>query len=152
MFEVTLLQCIYERVGCTSWDHADRQKYSRSHDLASEDDLEALKYFEEPKAPSAPSSPQRSIKAAPASVTPVAAAAVLPEEEVHPEAAAAEAAEAEAEAEDPFEGIPILHRANAELYLFDLDADVFVIQEKDVSVDMASNGEYDSEFDPVTPN
>jgi hypothetical protein len=33
----------------------------------------------------------------------------------------------------------------AELYLFDTDTDVFVLQEKSVSVDLASNGEYDGQ-------
>ena len=47
--------------------------------------------------------------------------------------------------EDPFADVPILHRATAELYLFDTEADIFVIQEKDVAAEMASNGDYDSE-------
>jgi hypothetical protein len=46
---------------------------------------------------------------------------------------------------DPFKDVPILFRSSAELYLFDTDTDVFVIQEKEVAVDLASNGEYDSE-------
>lgn len=41
--------------------------------------------------------------------------------------------------------MPILHRAKGELYLFDTETDVFVIQEKDVDVDMASNAPYDCE-------
>lgn len=62
-----------------------------------------------------------------------------------------EEAEGEAEAapepatRDPFQDVPVLSRTKAELYLFDTETDVFVIQEKDVDVDMASNGEYDSE-------
>lgn len=123
----------------------DSQKFLRSHDLASDDDLEALKYLPDaPKSKSAPTSPLKAMQAAVpvAPIVPVNEAAT-PEKPV--ETAPAEA-EAEAEAEDPFDGIPILHRAPAELYLFDLDADVFVIQEKDVSVDMASNGTYDSKF------
>lgn len=48
--------------------------------------------------------------------------------------------------EDPFKDVPVLSRTKGELYLFDTETDVFVIQEKDVDVDMASNGEYDSEF------
>lgn len=44
---------------------------------------------------------------------------------------------------DPFKDIPVLSRTSAELYLFDTDTDVFVIQEKDVDVDMVSNGDYD---------
>jgi hypothetical protein len=45
---------------------------------------------------------------------------------------------------DPFGSVPVLSRTSAELYLFDIDADMFVIQEKDVQVDIASNEEYDS--------
>lgn len=48
---------------------------------------------------------------------------------------------------DPFKDVPILSRTTAELYLFDTETDVFVIQEKEVNVDMASNDEYDSELD-----
>lgn len=121
----------------------------QSHDLASEEDLEALKYFEEPKPRSAPSSPrnvENSIPTpAPLAAVAAAAAAASATQASVPGTEHPEEHEAEAEIDDPFEGIPILHRAPAELYLFDLDADVFVIQEKDVSVDMASNGDYDSE-------
>ena len=49
------------------------------------------------------------------------------------------------ETEDPFKDVPVLSRTKAELYLFDTETDVFVIQEKEVDVDMASNGDYDSE-------
>ena len=45
---------------------------------------------------------------------------------------------------DPFKDVPVLSQTHAELYLFDTDADVFVIQEKDVDVDIALNAEYDS--------
>jgi hypothetical protein len=48
------------------------------------------------------------------------------------------------EAEDPFKDVPVLSRTTAELYLFDTETDVFVIQEKEVDVDMASNGDFDS--------
>ncbi|TXT07058.1 uncharacterized protein COLE_06389 [Cutaneotrichosporon oleaginosum] len=136
MFEVTLLQCIYER------------KYSESHDLASDDDLEALKYYEDPKPRSAPTSPLKITNPVstpapqPAAVSTPTATAV--DTAVSPAQAEAHEEEEEADGEDPFEGIPILHRAPAELYLFDLDADVFVIQEKEVSVDMLSNGNYDT--------
>jgi hypothetical protein len=51
------------------------------------------------------------------------------------------------ETEDPFKDVPVLSRTTAELYLFDTETDVFVIQEKDVDVDMASNGDFESEFD-----
>jgi hypothetical protein len=48
------------------------------------------------------------------------------------------------ETEDPFKDVPVLSRTTAELYLFDTETDVFVIQEKEVDVDMASNGDFDS--------
>jgi hypothetical protein len=48
------------------------------------------------------------------------------------------------ESEDPFKDVPVLSRTQAELYLFDTETDVFVIQEKEVDVDMASNGDYES--------
>lgn len=51
-----------------------------------------------------------------------------------------------ASAADPFQDVPILSTSDAELYLFDTDADVFVIQAKTVKVQMASNGPYDSQF------
>lgn len=37
----------------------------------------------------------------------------------------------------------MLSRTKGELYLFDTDTDVFVIQERDVDVDLASNGQFD---------
>ena len=46
-------------------------------------------------------------------------------------------------ASDPFADVPVLSKTRAELYLFDTETDVFVIQEKEVDVDMALNGEYD---------
>jgi hypothetical protein len=38
----------------------------------------------------------------------------------------------------------VLSRVTAELYLFDTQTDMFVIQEKDVQVDIASNGDFES--------
>ncbi|KAL7422730.1 Vacuolar import and degradation protein 27 [Cryptotrichosporon argae] len=116
VFEVTVLHCIYER------------KYQRSHDLALDDDLEALRYIE----PSAPATPAKAGKGKGTSPTksPVAAAV-------------AESPAEDAPAEDPFKDVPVLHKALAELYLFDLETDVFVIQEKEVEVDLASNGDFD---------
>jgi predicted nucleic acid-binding Zn-ribbon protein len=52
------------------------------------------------------------------------------------------AAEEEEEAEDPFEGVPILHREQGELYLFDVDVETFVLQEKQVTVDIAQGGDF----------
>jgi hypothetical protein len=47
--------------------------------------------------------------------------------------------------EDPFKDVPVLSRTSAELYLFDTETDMFVIQEKDVQVDIAENGTFESE-------
>lgn len=104
---MTLLQCVYER------------KFQRSHEHATEEDLEALQYAEDAPAPAA--------DGATATV-----AVVDPKEPVQ-----------QKEAEDPFQDVPVLQRTKGELYLFDTETDVFVIQEKDVDVDMASNGVFD---------
>jgi hypothetical protein len=45
--------------------------------------------------------------------------------------------------EDPFKGVPILHRDKGELYLFDVDVETFVLQEKVVTVDIAEGGPFD---------
>lgn len=45
---------------------------------------------------------------------------------------------------DPFKDVPVLSRSSAELYLFDTETDVFVIQEKDVQIDIASGSEFES--------
>ncbi len=103
--------------------------------------------MEEPKPRSAQSSPKKVANSVPTPAPLAVAAAAASSAAVVAPAEPEEHDDEEAEeGEDPFEGIPILHRAPAELYLFDLDADVFVIQEKEVSVDMASNGDYDSEW------
>lgn len=51
--------------------------------------------------------------------------------------------EEEQEEEDPFKGVPILHREQGELYLFDVDVETFVLQEKEVTVDIAQGGDFD---------
>ncbi|OCF37982.1 cytoplasmic protein [Kwoniella heveanensis CBS 569] len=104
LFELTLLHCIYER------------KYSRSHDEATDAELEALKYEEKPKAP-------------------IENLAETPLEDQIANLSVQE---------DPFKDVPVLHRATAELYLFDTETDVFVIQEKEVDADLASNGDYET--------
>ncbi len=45
--------------------------------------------------------------------------------------------------EDPFKGVPILHRDTGELYLFDVEVETFVLQEKSVTVDIAEGGPFD---------
>ena len=49
--------------------------------------------------------------------------------------------------EDPFKDVPILSKTPAELYLFDTESDMFTIQEKEVQVEIASNGDFESEQD-----
>jgi len=113
---------------------ADGQKYNRSHEDASDADLKALTYVEKVKA----KSPRK--KQDDDSVEDKLAALAVTNQEAEPEA------EAEAETEDPFQDVPVLSRTTAELYLFDTETDVFVIQEKEVDVDMASNGDFESTF------
>lgn len=43
-----------------------------------------------------------------------------------------------------FQDVPVLSSSLAELYLFDTDTDVFVIQEKTAQVEIALNSEFDS--------
>ncbi|OCF57212.1 cytoplasmic protein [Kwoniella mangroviensis CBS 10435] len=107
LFELTVLHCVYER------------KYLRSHEEATDAELEALKFTEK-------------LPALPISSTPSHPSEDEPSSSSIPVA------------EDPFKDVPILHRAQAELYLFDIDTDVFVIQEKEVHADLASNGDYDT--------
>nr|XP_031859921.1 uncharacterized protein CI109_004528 [Kwoniella shandongensis]KAA5526993.1 hypothetical protein CI109_004528 [Kwoniella shandongensis] len=107
LFELTVLHCVYER------------KYLRSHDEATDAELEALKFDEKSKAPLKSTS----------TTSPLALEEQLSTLTV---------------SEDPFKDVPVLHRAVAELYLFDTETDVFVIQEKEVDADMASNGEFDT--------
>ncbi|WWD02638.1 hypothetical protein V865_000678 [Kwoniella europaea PYCC6329] len=101
------------------WEFVSSKKYLRSHEEATDAELEALKFTEKlaalpiSSAPSHPSEDEASSSSVPV-------------------------------AEDPFKDVPILHRAQAELYLFDIDTDVFVIQEKEVHADLASNGDYDT--------
>ncbi|ODN78680.1 hypothetical protein L202_04263 [Cryptococcus amylolentus CBS 6039] len=115
LFELTLLHCMFER------------KYSRSHEEATDQQLQALKYSERP------------------SIKRISAGADAVEPSGDAETAGIEdQLSALAVQDDPFQGVPILHSAQAELYLFDTEADVFVIQEAHVSADMAENNEYDT--------
>jgi hypothetical protein len=123
LFQATILDCIYERVSCSAtwlYSPAHPQKYSQSHEHATEEELLALQYRE-------PTSDGARV-----------------EESSTTAAADAVAGEGELEVEDPFKGVPILHRAPAEIYLFDTQADVFVIQEREVWIELASNGDFDS--------
>ena len=136
LFEITVLNCVYERVSFHKRmiATADGQKFNRSHEDASDADLKALTHVEKFKAKS-PRKKQDDV-----SVEDKLAALAVTNQETAPEA------EAEAETEDPFQDVPVLSRTTAELYLFDTETDVFVIQEKEVDVDMASNGDFESTF------
>ncbi|WWD19113.1 hypothetical protein CI109_103571 [Kwoniella shandongensis] len=101
------------------WEFVSSKKYLRSHDEATDAELEALKFDEKSKAPLKSTS----------TTSPLALEEQLSTLTV---------------SEDPFKDVPVLHRAVAELYLFDTETDVFVIQEKEVDADMASNGEFDT--------
>lgn len=68
------------------------------------------------------------------------------EEPVEDKLAALKVEEPATVTEDPFKDVPVLSRTAAELYLFDTETDVFVIQEKAVDVDMASNGDFESKL------
>lgn len=107
---------------------ADDQKYNRSHEEASENDLKALTYSEKAKSAKRKEEDDEPVEDK--------LAALSVESAENPETT---------EAEDPFKDVPVLSRTTAELYLFDTETDVFVIQEKEVAVDMASNGDFDSE-------
>lgn len=128
VFEITVLNCVYERVSYNELElvsKADVQKFNRSHDDASEEDLKALRYTDKPK---------KEIE-------------YQDDEPVEDKLANLTVENVEnVEIEDPFKDVPVLSRTKAELYLFDTETDVFVIQEKEVDVDMASNGDYDSEL------
>ena len=50
---------------------------------------------------------------------------------------------AEQAVEDPFADVPVLHRAEGELYLFDVDVETFVVQSNKVTIDIAEGGTYD---------
>ena len=138
LFEITVLNCVYERVSSClpSVAEADGQKFNRSHEDASDADLKALTYVEKVKAKS-PRKKQDDV-----SVEDKLAALAVTNKEPEPEVEA----ESGGETEDPFQDVPVLSRTTAELYLFDTETDVFVIQEKEVDVGMASNGDFESRF------
>lgn len=108
LFELTLLHCMFER------------KYLRSHEEATDEQLQALKYTEEHDIPKAAARPE--------DITLETQLSSLGLED----------------SEDPFQNVPILHRASADLYVFDTETELFVIQESNVSADLAENAEFDT--------
>ncbi|XAO25637.1 hypothetical protein I312_104465 [Cryptococcus bacillisporus CA1280] len=108
LFELTLLHCMFER------------KYLRSHEEATDEQLQALKYTEEHDIPKTAARPE--------DITLETQLSSLGLED----------------SEDPFQNVPILHRASADLYVFDTETELFVIQESNVSADLAENTEFDT--------
>ncbi|KAE8542527.1 hypothetical protein D1P53_001307 [Cryptococcus gattii VGV] len=108
LFELTLLHCMFER------------KYLRSHEEATDEQLQALKYTEEHDIPK--------VAARPEDITLETQLSSLGLED----------------SEDLFQNVPILHRASADLYVFDTETELFVIQESNVSADLAENAEFDT--------
>nr|ODO02222.1 cytoplasmic protein [Cryptococcus depauperatus CBS 7855] len=113
LFELTLLHCMYER------------KHLRSHEEASNEELQTLKYDTE-------------------AVTPIVA---IEKSEVKDSVGISDFEEqlsSLAIQEDPFKDVPVLHQAPAELYIFDTETDLFVIQESNVHADLAENGPFET--------
>lgn len=139
VFERVALQCQYER------------KFRRSHENATEDDLEALAYYEEPI-------PDASPVASPISKSPTLIAAAPPTEELFPNTtkdvmvkkAAGKGPEPKA-IEKPTAAPPsaaqpeileILTESVAELHLFDFPTGTFVLQDAKVHVTVAEIGDW----------
>lgn len=138
LFERTALQCQYER------------KYHRSHEHATEDDLEALSYYEEPI-------PDASPVASPAGKSPVTAAAPDPidlfpnttQENMSKKAAGKGAVP---QAEDPTAAPPAatqpeaketLATTTAELHLFDFPSGTFILQDAKVHATVTEIGNWE---------
>ncbi|WWC90654.1 uncharacterized protein L201_005590 [Kwoniella dendrophila CBS 6074] len=112
----------YQLVVTRAYDEGEEQLLDEDAEKATDAELEALKFDEKTSRPIISiTSPTKSC-----------------ENEPEPEPVTTPVAE------DPFKDVPVLHRSKAELYLFDTETDVFVIQEKEVNADLASNGEYDT--------
>ncbi|KAF2688047.1 vacuolar import and degradation protein-like protein [Lentithecium fluviatile CBS 122367] len=138
LFERVALQCQYER------------KFRRSHEHATEEDLEALAYFEEPIPDASPvASPTRSptLQAAPA------AAELFPnttQENMAKKVAGK--GQAPAKTEDPTAAPPSAIQPNtlgtlaegvAELHLFDFPSGTFVIQDPKVTASVTEIGNWE---------
>ncbi len=134
LFERVALQCQYER------------KYRRSHEHATEEDLEALAYYEEPIPDASPLTSPTSIQAAPPTteelfpnttrenmVKKMAGKGKILEEE-DPTAAPPSAVQPEA--------LEILAEGVAELHLFDLPSGTFIKQDEKVHVSVTEIGNW----------
>jgi hypothetical protein len=139
LFERVALQCVYER------------KYRRSHEHATEDDLEALSYYEEPI-------PDASPIASPTSSA-ILPAIAPPAEELFPNTTkekmakkAAGKGKAPEVTEDPTAAPPsvakpdalgILAEGQAELHLFDFPSGTFILQDPKVHVEVTELGSWE---------
>jgi hypothetical protein len=139
LFERVALQCVYER------------KFRRSHEHATEDDLEALSYYEEPI-------PDASPIASPTSQA-ILPAVAPPTEELFPnttkEAMAKKAAgkgKVPEVTEDPTaappsvakpEAVGTLAEGHAELHLFDFPSGTFIKQDPKVHVEVTEIGNWE---------
>ncbi|PWN24405.1 putative VID27-involved in vacuole import and degradation [Jaminaea rosea] len=132
IFEVTYLQCVYER------------KYQRSHDAASDADLEELK----------PAAARGGIYPATPAATPAAKGKAKAEEAADVKATPAKATPAKTtpakplvpaapEESFPIAGEPdILLETTADLYLYDQSSGLFMSQEKGVKAQVAEAGRF----------
>lgn len=137
LFERVALQCVYER------------KYRRSHEHATEDDLEALSYYEEPIPDASPvASPVAKAIAAPppteelfpntrkeVMVKKVAGKGKAPKAVEDPTAAPPSAAKPKA--------LDTLAEGPAELHLFDFPSGTFILQDATVHVTVTDIGKWD---------
>lgn len=114
VFEVTFLQCAWER------------KTGRSHEEATDDDLEAIKHTS-PEAPAAPAQP------APAPVS-----APSPSKGSRPQVPAAESLQTVTGSDEP----TIVLTASADLYLYDQASGLFMRQERNVTAKVAEAGRF----------
>jgi hypothetical protein len=139
LFERVALQCVYER------------KFRRSHEHATEDDLESLSYYEEPipdASPVASPTTKAILPAAPppaeelfpnttkeAMVKKVAGRGKAPKEPEDPTAAPPSAAQPETK--------DTLAEGEAELHLFDFPSGTFIKQDGKVNVTVSDIGRWD---------
>jgi len=139
LFERVALQCQYER------------KFRRSHEHATEDDLEALAYYKEPIPDASPiSSPGSQLLASP--VAPPTTEELFPNttrEKMAKQVAgkgSAPAAIEDATAAPPSAAHPavleVLTEATAELHLFDFRTGTFIRQDPKVDVTVAEIGDW----------
>ncbi|OCL03421.1 VID27-domain-containing protein [Glonium stellatum] len=139
LFERVALQCQYER------------KFRKSHENASEKDLECLSYAEEP-IPDASPVPSPVLKSPTSSPVPEAAKFFpnTPKEKMGKKASGKGKAPQQEEAptiappaaEQP-EGLEILAHAVAELHMFDFPSGTFILQDSEVHATVSGIGNWD---------